>query len=481
MLRDYQEKAVQKVREECRKGRKRIMVQAATGAGKTEMAVALSEGALAKGNRVVFCVPMISLVEQTAIRYFSYGLKDLGIIQGDHPFRRAGAGVQVCSIDTLAARKFFIQADVVFIDEAHIRKKFVKEWMELRPETIFIGLSATPWSKGLGLDYQSLVIAATTQQLIDRGYLSPFRVFAPTKPDLEKLKTRAGDWEQKELGQRVIEPKLIASVLETWQKLGEGRPTIGFAVDLLHAKTLQEEFAAAGIPTGFVEARTPIDERNIIRDDFHAGRLKVVWNVGTLTTGVDWDVRCIILARPTKSEMLFVQMVGRGLRLADGKEDCLILDHSDTHERLGFVTDIHHDKLNCGEKPEPSKRDKPLPKRCSRCHAVLRSLNCANCGNVIQLETNVESSEGQLKELKSKKFTEQERHEIWGMLQHYGKQKGYSKGWAYHTCREMTGQLPKDRNAPLIEPNQKVLGYIKHKRIKSVKARQKQTTSRQSA
>lgn len=468
-----------KVREECRKGKKRIMVQAATGAGKTEMAVEISKGALEKGNRVVFCVPMISLVEQTAKRYFGYGVTDLGIIQGNHPHRVAGAKVQVCSIDTLSARQFYIEADVVFIDEAHIRKKFVKEWMARKPDTIFIGLSATPWSKGLGLDYQSLVIAATTEQLIKSGYLSPFKVFAPSKPDLEKLKTRAGDWEQKELGKRVVEPKLIASILDTWQKLGEGLPTIGFAVNLLHAQHLQEEFLKAGIPTGYIEARTSIEDRNHIRDQFHNGKLKVVWNVGTLTTGVDWDVRCIILARPTKSEMLFVQMIGRGLRTAEGKDHCLILDHSDSHERLGFVTDIHHDTLNDGEKPEPSKREKPLPKTCSKCHAVLRGLHCHNCGNVIELTNSVESSDGQLTELKGKKtYTTKQREEIWAMLSGYAQNKGLRQGWVYHTCREMTGHAPRNPPSHTLPINEAVRKFITYKQIKYSKGQQTQNSTR---
>jgi len=112
--------------------------------------------------------------------------------------------------------------------------------------------------------------------------------------------------------------------------------------------------------------------------------VKVVCNVGCLTIGIDWDARSIILARPTKSEMLFVQMVGRGLRMADGKTDCLILDHSDNHIRLGFVTDIHHDELDDGwerQKAIPKDRE-VLPKKCPKC-AFLKPpklLACPCCG-----------------------------------------------------------------------------------------------------
>ncbi len=136
--------------------------------------------------------------------------------------------------------------------------------------------------------------------------------------------------------------------MDTWLRRAENRPTFCFAVDSAHAKHLQTKFTEAGVSTGYIDAYTPTNERAEIKRQFHNGDISVVCNVGCLTTGIDWDVRCIVLARPTKSEILFVQMIGRGLRTAEGKEDCLILDHSDTHLRLGFVTDIHHETLDDG-------------------------------------------------------------------------------------------------------------------------------------
>src|SRR5439155_12036812 len=110
----------------------------------------------------------------------------------------------------------------------------------------------------------------------------------------------------------------------------------------------QQKFLEEDIPAEYIDCYTEAPERKAIAERFHAGEVKVVCNVGCLTTGVDWDVRCIILARPTRSEMLYVQLVGRGLRTADGKTEALILDHSDNHVRLGFVTDIHYDELDQG-------------------------------------------------------------------------------------------------------------------------------------
>jgi DNA repair protein RadD len=130
-------------------------------------------------------------------------------------------------------------------------------------------------------------------------------------------------------------------------------------------------FEEAGVRAGYIDCLTKDDERKDIRSKFASGDYQVVCNVGVLTTGVDWDVRCIILARPTKSEILFVQIIGRGLRPAKGKDHCLVLDHSDTTSRLGFVTDIHHEELNDGKTRVSTTRGIRLPKECPRC-ACLR-------------------------------------------------------------------------------------------------------------
>ena len=223
-----------------------------------------------------------------------------------------------------------------------------------------IGLTATPWTKGLGKHFDRLIVGSTTAQLIDDGLALPVPGIRSgiTRPDgrphdggrLPRRRPRRGH-EQDGAGRR--RRRHLA-------ERGEDRPTLCFAVDRAHAKNLQLQFLAAGISAEYIDAYTEAAERKAIAKRFHAGEVKVVCNVGCLTTGIDWDVRCIILARPTKSEMLYVQMIGRGLRTAEGKADCLILDHSDNHTRLGFVTDIHHEELDDGE---PKRRSASRTRR----------------------------------------------------------------------------------------------------------------------
>ena len=474
----YQYAAIKSLRNGFANGYSRQMVQAPTGSGKTKIAAALAESAIRKGNRVGFLVPRISLIDQTASSFHAEGLTDIGVVQGDHPAYNPYAQLQICSVDTLLRRykngDTYPNLQVVIIDEAHEQRQFIWRWMKDRPNTTFIGLSATPWTKGLGLPdrWNNLIIAETTQGLIDLGILSDFKVFAPSKPDLDGLKTIAGDYHRRELGKRVVAPKLIANIVSTYKTHGENRPAIGFAVDRIHAKTMQEEFIANGIPSGYIDAHTEMDEREDIRKQFHNGELQVVWSVGCLTTGIDWDVRCIILARPTKSESLFVQMIGRGLRTAEGKDHCLILDHSDTHERLGFVTDIHHPELSTNEKEEASERKAPTAKTCPECDFVRTSAVCPNCGHESIPVNMTKSTNGDLIEItrNEKGYTTQEVSHIWGQLKFYAQKKGYKNGWVNLSCQEMTGSVPSNQNTiPLSAPAAKVKGFITHKNIKRAK------------
>ena len=346
MLRDDQEVALQALREAVRAGKRRICMQAPTAWGKTEFAAALTNNAQAKKKKVLFTVPAISLIDQTVTMFAKRGILDVGVIQADHHMSNWDMPIQIASVQTLMKRTVPDVA-VVMLDECHRWFKFYEKWMGTRdhpvPEWIdvpLIGLSATPWTKGLGSWFDHYFKAATIQEMIDAGNLSPFVVYAPSHPDLSNVRIVGGEYHEGELSEAMQERRLMADAVETWLRLADRRPTLCYAVDRAHAKKLQQQFEAAGVRCGYQDHTTKDNERETIRRKFHNGEYEVVVNVETLTTGVDWDVRCISMCRPTKSDMLFVQIIGRGLRTAKGKDHCLILDHSDNHLRLGFVTDI---------------------------------------------------------------------------------------------------------------------------------------------
>lgn len=449
-LRPYQDHALLNVRRSLATGHKRPMLMLPTGGGKTLVSAHIVQRALDKGNRVTFCVPSISLIDQTVRAFGDEGILDVGVIQADHPLTRYWASVQIASVQTLGKRERH-STDLVIVDEAHQTFQVILDWMAEQPNLPFIGLSATPWTKGLGKHWDDLIIAARTADLIEQGYLSKFRVFAPSHPDLKGVRTVAGDYHEGELGEAMSKPELTADVVKTWLELGENRPTLCFGVNRAHAKQLHRDFERAGVASAYVDKDTDVKEREEIRRAFHDGDIRVVCNIGTLTTGVDWDVRCLILARPTKSEALYQQIVGRALRTAEGKEDALILDHSDTTLKLGFVTDIHHEDLDMGKRKVSGnasrERGPKMPKECSSC-SYLKPAGvhvCPNCGFAPERQSEIETVVGNLVQLKgkAKPVADMATKQRWysGLIW-IAQDRRYKQGWAARKFKDKFGVWP---------------------------------------
>jgi DNA repair protein RadD len=336
-LRDYQQRALDMLRALLGHGHRRPVLQLPTGAGKTRIAVEIVRGALTKQHRAIFVVPRISLIEQTVKAFEREGIGGIGVIQGQN-FRTDGSQpVQIASAQTLVRREI-PPAGIVIIDEAHLGFEAIDTWIKA-PESahvVFTALSATPWARGMGQIYDDLLQPVSIQELIDGGYLSDFRVFAPPGPDLASVRTTGGDFNEGDLSEACDKNELVADIVRTWFAKGENRPTLCYGIDRKHAQHLQERFAEAGVAVEYIDCETPLFEREEIFDRFRASDTKLICNVATLDTGTDLDVRCIIDARPTRSRIRFIQTLGRGLRPAEGKDFCIILDHAGNHRRLGL-------------------------------------------------------------------------------------------------------------------------------------------------
>lgn len=491
ILRDYQLDAIAKLRKSFSSGRRRPVVQMPTGAGKTIAAAEIVRMARDKGKRVLFCVPSLSLIDQTVEKFERHDIWEIGVIQAMHERTDPTQPVQVCSVQTLARRPI-PKADLIIVDECHVMFKFYDTWFN-HPDwkdIPVVGLTATPWAKGMGLLYDDLIIGTTTQELIDLKHLSDFKVFAPSSPDLNGVATVAGDFNKKQLGAAVDKAPLVADIVSTWLEKSQNRGTICFAVNRTHAKHIQTLFEKAGVSTGYMDAYTDLEERAKIAKKFADGDLKVICNVGVLTTGVDWDVRCIILARPTKSEILYTQMIGRGLRTAEGKDHCLILDHSDTTLRLGFVTDIAHDHLDDGKGRGTIEREKKiaLPKACPKCTFIkpIRTQVCPSCGFKAEAVSKVEHTTGTLSELTrdGKKavsgYTQKEKEIFYRELRGYAIARGYKDGWAYWVYKDRFGVGPANSFKGIaLSPTAPTMSYIRHHNI--VKAKRNDKFNRKNA
>jgi DNA repair protein RadD len=482
---DYQEEAITLLRKSLSAGHRRPLVQLPTGAGKTVIAGAIVNGALAKGKRAIFTVPSLPLINQTVRSFLDDGINAVGVMQAFHHMTDAAQPVQVCSVQTLARRKI-PPTDVVIVDEAHILHKSMIAWMRDPDwaDVPFIGLSATPWTRGLGKVFDDLIRPVTMQELIERGRLSKFQVFSHNTPDLVGVRTVRGDFDQEELAEAVDRPNIVGDVVKTWLQKGEDRPTVAYCVNRSHARHIAELFGEAGVAVAYVDCMTNEAEREDIFRRFRAGEIRVICNVAVLTTGFDSDVRAIVDAKPTRSEMLYVQTIGRGLRTAPGKDQCLILDHAGNAVRLGLVTDIDHDRLDAGEKRERAEkveRKEPLPRLCDECKAVIpaKAEVCPVCGTKKHAVTLVQHEDGELTEYGS---PHQHRRSLdgslatgfLGELKWIARERGYAQGWIKHKFRERFGRWPFPCELARAEPGEPGLStknWIRSRQIAYAKAR----------
>jgi DNA repair protein RadD len=480
-LRPVQVKALDMIKGSIKSGHKRPQLQLPTGSGKTIIAAHAVAGGLAKGSRSAFVVPLLSLIDQTVERFIENGIPmdKIGVVQADHPLRRPQAPVQICSVQTLAKRDF-PNVEFVVVDESHIQHQTIYEWMDEDPKRIYIGLSATPWAVGMANHWDELLIPATIKELIASGDLCKFRAFAPTKPDLSGIKTIAGDYHEGQLSERMSEKVIVADVVSTWLDKAENRPTLTFAVDRAHAAKLHDEYCAAGVSSAYVDAFTKREERQAVKDLFHRGEVKVVVSVGTMIAGIDWDIRAIQFVRPTKSPILLVQAIGRGLRNAPGKDYLLLLDHSNATLTMGLPSEIHFDEMLGGKKAkgggEPKKKPLPSPRECPECKQIVAATerHCP-CGYEFKyFVSKVMTRDGELEEIggatDTKKlnrdmgWTEKER--FYGELKWFGEVKNFKPGWAAVQYKKRLGVWPNAyKDAEPVEPSNATKAWIRSQQI----------------
>jgi superfamily II DNA or RNA helicase len=296
----------------------------------------------------------------------------------------------------------------------------------------------------LGEIFTAMVSISTIGELVERGFLVTPRVFAPSKPELRGVHIKRGDYDSDELAERCDQRKLIGDIVEHWQRLAAGRPTIGFAVNVKHSQHLTAAFVAAGVRAEHLDGTTPMDTREGILRRLADGETQVVFNVGVLTEGSDIPpVSAIISARPTKSLGLMIQCWGRGLRLFPGKDDCIILDHaglSDEHGSLLHepVVDLKHG-IRKRQAGDPALR----LTTCLRCYAVYPTgpRECPNCGycedRASQGGLPLETAPGELTERQVNDVRVQRAREVAACktlfeLQALGVRRGYKPGWAEH-------------------------------------------------
>jgi DNA repair protein RadD len=495
-LRPYQQDGLQKVRSALARKLLRILLYSPTGSGKTEMAFVMVIGAVAKGRKVMFIANRKELVRQASRRLDAAGIAH-GILQAENT-RSLDAKVLVCSIDTVHRRGLPEDVGLIIIDEAHAVAGSVK-YRELlfRYNLVpVVGLSATPFAPGLGKHYdqlrgplfEELVEAVTIRELIDLGFLVDCDVFAPADPDLTGVRTQRSiggelDYNEAQLADAVDKPALVGDIVQHWQRLAAGKQTVCFATNIAHSQHIVAEFIRHGVKAAHLDYHHDDDERAEILDAFARGEITVLSNSALLAEG--WDcpsTEVMILARPTKSLIRYVQMVGRVLRPAPGKERALLLDHSGTVLRLGFATDDLPLELDDGKAntsaSKKQERKASEPKACPSCKYVRPAgvHACPSCGFAPTRQSDVEVAEGELVKIdrKTKKpATPDRKQHVYSQLLQVCRAKGYRPGWAANQYREFFGVWPRSLRDVEAAPSTEVLNWLKSQRIRFSKGQQK--------
>lgn len=486
-LRPYQVDAIEQARAAIRGGARNVLICAPTGAGKTVLASHLIDESQAKGRRSAFVVDRVSLISQTSETFDRYGI-DHGVVQASHWRFKPSKPVQLCSVQTVARRQW-PEADLIVVDEAHTVTETVRKRIEPR-DTITVGLTATPFTKGLGKLYDAIVNVTTTNRLIEQGFLSKYRIFSCAEPDMSGVSvTKMGEWDAGETEKRALQ--VVGDVVQEYIKHGEGRKFICSAVDTAHVEELHRQFIAAGINCATYTYKDRDEDRADTLVEYRKpdSTIRGLITVTAASKGFDVaDIGVVIMARPLRKSLAeHIQFFGRGLRIADGKEDCIVLDHSGNCARfwqdMQEFFDVGVAELDDGKKKEQKKPEKKEAEavKCPQCRALHKPMPfCPVCGHAYPKKPAVEHVPGSLKELIATGDASLMRRKLWPQVVSYVREstddleRAQRKAQAiYH---ELTGEFARARvDTTTLEPcTQEVRNKIRANQIRWAKSRSKQ-------
>jgi DNA repair protein RadD len=456
-LRPYQQTIIDQARAQLRQVN-HLLIQAPTGAGKTALTASMLGTAAARGHRSFFIVHRAELVEQSAATFRAVGIPYGIIAAGSVPDPAAPA--QIASIDTLKNRlaKVAPPALVVWDEAHHIAAAGWTRVMQAYPTAKHVGLTATPWrldGSGLGRHFARMVRGPSVRWLIDEGYLSRYRAFAPSTPDLTGVHTRAGDYIQTELDELMGQKAIVGNAVAHYRRLAAGKRAVAFCVSVKHSRNVAEQFRAAGFVAHHLDGETPREERRAAIQAFRDGHIQVLCNVDLFGEGFDLPaIEVAILLRPTKSLGLYLQQVGRALRPYPGKASALILDHAANMREHGLPCDDRDWSLEDRERRKKGEREDVEPiKQCPQCYAVhAPAPACPECGHVYQAAPRkLTEVDGELQEIdieRAREMRKAEQREARSLddLIRLAQARGYKNpaAWAAHV---MTARMARGRAA----------------------------------
>ena len=359
-LRDYQKENKQKIFEAW-KTCNSVMLQMPTGTGKTRLFVSLIRDLFDYCAQTKYAVKVLILVHRTELidqideeLSLKYSLGH-GIIQSGDRERKVYP-IQIASVQTLSRRlKNWVDKafDFIIVDEAHhITAQSYRNIISSFPKAKLLGVTATPCrlsGEGFSDIFEKLIISRPVKDFIKQGYLSEYDYYSVGRgsyiqKQIDAIKKFSqGDYDEQEMERVCDNDHIRAQVVETYLKYANGKKGIVYTINKEHNKNLCNAFKTAGVCAVAIDSDTSRDDRSQCIDDFKAGKITIICNVNLFTEGFDCpDIEFIQLARPTKSLALYLQQVGRGLRISGNKEKTIFLDNVGSYNRFGFPSSNRH-------------------------------------------------------------------------------------------------------------------------------------------
>jgi superfamily II DNA or RNA helicase len=456
-LREHQNKAIQEIRQSFAAGNRKVLLAAPCGFGKTLTAAWMAKTAVENGKRVMFFADRIKLVDQTLSAFESMGI-DFGVIQSNHWMQDYSKPVQIASIQTLARRKEIPHFDLGIVDECHTAYASITKQMEKWDAVKFIGLSATPYSQGLGLIWDDLIVPITTQDLVDQRFLAPVHYYGGRSVDVSAIKSKSlptggSDYDPDALADAIeADDALVGDIVRNWLEHGENAQTIAFCPSIKHSKYLVDKFLESGISAEHIDGYTDDARRRELYDGHDAGDFKILSCSKLLGVGYDSpQTRCLIDCRPTKSLIAYQQAAGRIMRSSPGKEYAIYLDHANNVSRHGFAESLVPGELDRKKKRfderrqiKKKKAEELSVKDCPSCKQLMSGIKC-QCGYEIKITEALESTNELLVRLKGKRkvYSTHDKSLWYSNFLRYARERGYKDGWAAHQYRQKFGVWPR--------------------------------------
>lgn len=442
----HQTESVLKIRRAFARGVRRVLFVLPTGGGKTTVACRTIQKERKSKRRVLILVDSRELVHQWFATLVKLGFdeSELGTILSGDERANPSAPIQIATIQTLTRRlKSRPKADLVLVDEAHIAAADTyRRVAKLYAKSLFLGLTATPWrldGQGLRDAFDEMICGPSTIDLISEGILERPDVYTVSKDMVTELvkgvRVVKGDYDKGELGRRCSTRKIVGDTVKHWLRHGVGVATVVYAVTVAHGHKLASAFKTGmrqsklKVAVEELYGNTPKSKREEILRRMESGERMIVVTVAVLIKG--WDclpAKCCVMARPTRSLTLWLQILGRFLRPYRGIRP-VILDHAGNAHSLGLPQQAREWSLDGHKgKGRGSKGGDSFIRYCSECgHAnELHQETCVKCGTTLIVEREPEQVEGKLEKLGP---TPEEKAAILAAIEKVANDRGFPKAW----------------------------------------------------